>query len=118
MLEKIVWKVVEALWDGESHGVLENASGLAWEALGGLTKEFEAGVGEQGMLAAGGFEGMEDELRESLAFPDGVEVDASAEAAGEGGVVSPFEGLGEDWVSDEPDGYEVTGVESEVEEGR
>ncbi len=110
--------MVETLWDGESHSVLEDASGLPWEALGGLTEEFKAGVGEQGTLAASRFEGVVDELGESLAFPDGIEVDASAEAAGEGGVVSPFEGLGENWVSDEPDGDEVTGVEGEVEEGR
>jgi len=52
-------------------GALQDAASLTRQALGGLPQQFKAGVGEQGVGTAGGFEGVLDELSEAIALQHG-----------------------------------------------
>ncbi len=71
-------------------GALQDAPGLTGQALGGLPQQLEAGVSEQGVRAAGGFEGVLDELGEALAFQHRLQMHAHLDAAGQRGVRSPL----------------------------
>ena len=54
LLHEVVGQMVQALGHGQTHGGAQDAAGLTRQALGGLTQQLHAGVGEQRVLAAGG----------------------------------------------------------------
>ena len=84
--------------------------------MGGVPDEFEAGVGEHGLVQAGGFERMLDEQREAIAFEYWLQVHAHLDAPGERCVGHALQGLGEARVTDEPEGEQIAAVEGEVQE--
>ena len=60
------WTISSGRWlspllHSQAHGGAQDASGLPRQSLGGLTQDFHARVGEQGVLGAGGFESVLDE---------------------------------------------------------
>ena len=55
LLHDLVGQMVQAFGYGQSHGRAQDAPGLPRQALGGLTQELQAGVGKQGVPAAGQF---------------------------------------------------------------
>ena len=67
MLDQVVGEVVKSLGDGQAHGGAQDTAGLTGQTLRGLAQQFESGVGEQGVGAAGGLERVLDELGEALA---------------------------------------------------
>ncbi len=52
--------------------------------LEGLAQQFQAGLGEEGVRAAGGFQGMLDQLCEAFPFEDGLQLHPNLEAPGQG----------------------------------
>ncbi len=62
LLQQIIRQVVELFDRRHLQRALQDAPGLTGQALGGLPQQLEAGVSEQGVRAAGGFEGVLDEL--------------------------------------------------------
>ena len=60
MLEKIIGEMVESLGSGHLHGGAQDAPGLPGQSLGGLAQQFQAGIGEEGMRTASGFQGLLD----------------------------------------------------------
>ena len=107
--------MIECARHRQAHGGAQDPPGVARQALAGLAQEFQAGIGEQGMRTPGALEGMADELRKALAFEHRSQMHACLDAAGECGVRRPFEGLGEDRVTDQPDSDEIARIEGEVE---
>ena len=50
-LQQIIGQMIETSGDGQAQGVIQDAAGLAGQALGGLAQDFQPGIGDQGMAA-------------------------------------------------------------------
>ena len=106
-LQDLVWQMVQSLGHGQPHGGAQDASGLSWQSLGGLTQELHAGVGEQGVLAAGTLQGVRDQKLEAFALDHGFEVNTDLDAAGERRVRGAVQGLGQCRMAHQPHADEV-----------
>ena len=110
-------QMVHSLGDGHLHGGLEDSPGVTGQAPGGLAQQFQAGIGQQGVAAAGLFQGVIDQLAEALLLNDRLELHVRLYAAGQGRIGYPLQGEGQCGMAHQPDRHQVHGVEGEVEEG-
>ncbi len=117
-LDQVVGEMVQPFEHGQAQGGVEQVAGLSGVSLGSLVQEFQARVGEQGMLAAGAFQGMRDEGGKALPFEDRAQLVSNPDPAGEGGVRHSIQGLRKAGVAHQPDREQVVRVEGEVEKGR
>ena len=91
---------------------------MARQPIGGLPQELQTGIGEQGVRAAGGLEGMRNEVCEAFALEDWLHMHARLDAPIQGGIRGALQGLGEAGVAHEPDRHQIAGIETVVQEGR
>lgn len=109
--------MIDAFVGGDLQSAFEEVSGTAWNAARGLAQTFESGVGEQIMSASGLFEGVFDELSETFPVDRRLQTHTRLHTAFECGIRGAIDETGKSGVSDQPDGDDVSGVESEVEKG-